>query len=56
MKQENGQMMMGRQWCELDQMQIICTLLWTDNHASISSVNFYRLYALSDVIPTELVK
>jgi len=29
MKQE----MMGRQWHQLDHMQIICTSLQTDNHA-----------------------
>jgi len=26
--------MIGWQWHQLDQMQIICTLLQTDNHAS----------------------
>jgi len=30
------------QWHELDQMQIICTLLQTDNHASISSPHFLQ--------------
>jgi len=30
MKQE----MMGWQWHQLDHLQIICTLFWTDNHAS----------------------
>jgi len=44
MKQE----MMGWQWHQLDHMQIICTLLQTDNHASISSLSFYRLDALPD--------
>jgi len=29
--------MMGWQWNQLDHMQIICTLLQTDNHASTSS-------------------
>jgi len=33
MKQE----MMGWQWHQLDRMQIICTSLQTDNHASTSS-------------------
>ena len=28
--------MMGWQWHQLDNMQIICTLLQTDNHASTS--------------------
>jgi len=36
MKQE----MMGRQWHQLDHMQIICTSLQTDNHASTSSLIF----------------
>ena len=30
------------QWHQLNHMQIICTFLQTDNHASISSLNFYR--------------
>jgi len=33
---------MGWQWHQLDHMQIICTLLRTDNHASTSSLNFKR--------------
>jgi len=37
---------MGRQWHQLDHMQIICTLLQTDNHASTSSLIFYRPGAL----------
>ena len=36
MKQE----MMGWQWHQLDHMQIICTSLWTDNHASNLSTQF----------------
>jgi len=36
MKQET----MGWQWHQLDHMQIICTLLQTDNHASTSSFDF----------------
>jgi len=47
MKQE----MMGWQWHQLDDIQIICTSLQTDNHASTSSLNFYRLDALSDTQP-----
>jgi len=35
-------------------MQIICTSLQTDNHASTSSVNFYRPDALPDAQPTAL--
>jgi len=30
---------MGWQWHQLDYMQIICTSLQTDNHASTSPVN-----------------
>jgi len=30
------QEMMGWQWHQLDDMQLICTSLQTDNHASIS--------------------
>jgi len=37
MKQE----IMGWQWHQLDHMQIICTLLQTDNHAGTSSLNFF---------------
>jgi len=37
MKQET----MGWQWRQLDHMQIICTLLQTDTHASTSSLNFF---------------
>jgi len=38
MKQE----MTGWQWHQLDRVQIICTLLQTDNHASTSSLNFLQ--------------
>jgi len=44
----------GWQWRQLDHMQIICTSLQTDNHASIPSLNFYRLDALPDTQPTVL--
>jgi len=37
MKQE----MIGWQWHQLDHMQIICTSLQADNHASISSLSFF---------------
>jgi len=37
---------MGWKWHQLDNMQVICTLLQTDNHASTSSLNFYRPDAL----------
>jgi len=36
------QQMMGWQWHQLDRMQIICTSLQTDNHASTSPPSFYR--------------
>jgi len=39
---------MGWQWRQLDHMQIICTSLQTDNHASTSSLNFYRPDAFTD--------
>jgi len=32
--------MMGWQWHQLDHMQIICTILQTDNHASTPSLFF----------------
>ena len=32
---------MGWQWRQLDQTQIICTLLQTDNHASTSPLSFF---------------
>ena len=38
MKQE----MTGWPWHQLDHMQIICTLLHTDNHASTSSLKFLQ--------------
>jgi len=34
------QQMMGWQWHQLDNMQIICTSLQTDNHTSTSSQSF----------------
>jgi len=37
MKQE----MTGWQWHQLDHMQIICTSLQTDNHASTSSLKYF---------------
>ena len=33
--------MMGWQWHQLDHMQIICTSLQTDNHASTSPLSFF---------------
>jgi len=46
------QAMMGWQWHHLDHMQIICTLLLTDNQASISPLSFYRPDALPAAQPT----
>jgi len=37
--------MTGWQWHQLDNMQIICTSLQTDNHASTSPLNFFALPA-----------
>ena len=34
--------MMGWQWHQLDHMQVICTSLQTDNHASTSSLKFLQ--------------
>jgi len=42
MKQE----MMGWQWHQLDHMQVICSSLQTDNHASTSSLNFFTGWML----------
>jgi len=36
------QKMMGWQWHQLNHMQIICTSLQTDNHASTSSLKFLQ--------------
>jgi len=44
---------MGWQWHQLDHMQIICTLLQTDNHASTSQLSFNRPDALPDTQSTE---
>jgi len=44
----------GMQWHQLDHMQTICTLLQTDNHTNISSLNFYRPDALTDAQPNNV--
>jgi len=36
------QEMMGWQWHQLDHMQIICTLLQTDSHATTSPLSFLQ--------------
>jgi len=41
----------GWQWHQMEHVQIICTLLQTDNHASTSSI-FYRPDALPNAQPT----
>jgi len=51
MKQE----MMVWQWHHLENTQIICTLLQTDNHASTSSVHFSQA-GCSSRRPTNGVK
>ena len=43
--------MIGWQWHQMDHMQIICTLLQTDNHASTSPLSFYRPDALPAAHP-----
>jgi len=43
---------MAQQWHQLDHMQIICTSLRTDNHASTSPLSFYMLDALPAAQPT----
>ena len=43
---------MGWQWRQLDHVQIICTSLQTDNHASTSSLTFYRPNVLPAAQPT----
>jgi len=44
--------MMGWQWHQLDHIQIICTLLQTDNDVTMPSFHFYRPDALPDTQPT----
>jgi len=43
---------MGWHWRQLDHMQIICTSLQTDNHASTSPLSFYKPDALPVAQPT----
>jgi len=49
------QEMMGGQWHQLDHMQIICTLLQTNNHASTSPLSFLQAICPS-CHPTNSVK
>ena len=46
------QEMMWWQWHQLDHMQIICTSLQTDNHASTSPLSLYGPDALPAAQPT----
>jgi len=46
------QEMMGWQWHQLNHMQIICTSLQTNNHASTLPLSFYRPDALPATQPT----
>jgi len=47
-----AQEIMGWQWHQLDHMQIICTSLQTDNHASTLPLRLYRMDALPVAQPT----
>jgi len=47
--------MIGWHWHQVDHMQIICTSLRTDNHASTSSLNFLQAECFS-CRPTDSVK
>jgi len=49
------QEMMGPQWHQLDHMQIICTSLQTNNHASTSPLSFLQAGCPSGC-PTNSVK
>jgi len=42
MKQE----MMGWQWHQQEHMQVLCSLIQSDNHASTLSLNFYTGWML----------
>jgi len=44
--------MIGWQWHQLDHIQIICSLLQTDNHTSSSPLSFYRPDAFPAAKPT----
>jgi len=46
------QKMMGWQWHQVDHMQITYTSLSSDNHTSISSLDFYKPDALLNAEPT----
>jgi len=47
------QKMKGWQWHQLEHMQVLCSLIQSDNHASSSSLKIlYRPDALPDAQPT----
>ena len=46
------QEMRGWQWHQMDHMQITCTSLHIDNHATTSLLSFYRPDALPAIQPT----
>jgi len=48
--------MMGWQWHQLDHIQIICTSLQADNHASTSPLSFYRPAKCPSCHPTNSIK
>jgi len=49
------QEMMAWQWHQLDHMHIICTSLWTDNHASTSPISILQA-GFPSCNPTNSVK
>jgi len=48
--------MMGWEWHQLDHIQIICTLLQTDNHVSTSPHSFFLQAGCPSCHPTNSVK
>ena len=46
---------MGWKWHKQDQMKTTCILLYVGNHASTSSLNFYRLHGFPVVQPAVLI-
>jgi len=50
------QEMMEWQWQQLDNMQIICISLQTDNHAITSPLSFYRQDALPATQPCQSIE
>ena len=50
------QEMTGWQWHQPNHMQIVCTLLQTDNHASTASLHIFLLAGCPSCCPTNSVK